>query len=399
MRTRHVCWGMLTLALLTGPTMAQSPVSPPTYPAEMTIIVPEVEVRSGPTKQHYPTSKLHQGDRVTVLSECKDQPGWASIRPPVGAWSWIRAKHVKQVDARNAFVEAPDNALVSIIPASSVLQDVLNVESAKVPNGTLVVVLGRPVHCEGENWLPIQPMPTEVRYIPTSALRLPQAPTAVAVAAGFPTSVGSDVITRADDAYRAGNLELARQLYRQAADKSPEPQKSYALNRLASLSANGAVPVSAPVSSATHSDWQPGGGNPPAPSPSASVQQAPSPAPLGQTVPPPMGAGQPVSAPAPAPITANYTTPPGTMMAMKPPQWSGWGYLHRAGFDRDGQPVYRLETSQGRMLMYAVEQPGSRPMLSKMIGRLVCLYGPVTYRSGETPRIDYMVASHIATPP
>ena len=173
MRTRNVCWGVVALILFSGRSQAQPGANPPNYPAEMSVIVPEVEVRSGPTKDYYPTSKMHYGDRVTVLNDCKDQPDWVAIRPPAGSFSWIRAKYVKQVDARNAFVEAPDNAAVFVMPGSSVVEKALNVERDKVPSGSLVVVLGKPFHWEGENWLPIQPTPTEARYIPKSALRLP----------------------------------------------------------------------------------------------------------------------------------------------------------------------------------------------------------------------------------
>src|SRR5436190_12691240 len=62
------------------------------YPAEMTIVVPEVEVRSSPTTKYYATSKLRQGDRVLVLKDCKEQPGWLVIKPPPGSFSWVRAK-------------------------------------------------------------------------------------------------------------------------------------------------------------------------------------------------------------------------------------------------------------------------------------------------------------------
>src|SRR6266852_4056978 len=89
---------MICLAVA-SPTFAQS------FPAKMTIVLKEVEVRSGPSKQLYATSKLAQGDTVTVLRECKDQPGWYEIEPPKGSFSWINGKHVKQVDVRHAYVD------------------------------------------------------------------------------------------------------------------------------------------------------------------------------------------------------------------------------------------------------------------------------------------------------
>ena len=62
---------------------------------EMVIVIPEVEVRSGPTLEYYPTSKLYYGSKVIVLRESK-QPGWLAIKPPPGSFSWINAKFVKK---------------------------------------------------------------------------------------------------------------------------------------------------------------------------------------------------------------------------------------------------------------------------------------------------------------
>ena len=256
------------------------------------------------------------------------------------------------------------------MPASRVVElQTLTVVSNKLPSGVHVTILDKPFHWDGENWLRIQPTPNEVRYLPMSALRRP-AP-AVAVASGFPTSAGGDLLASADQAYRAGNVEQAKLLYRQAADKSPEPQKTYALNRLSSLSANGSSPVS------TQSNWQPvGTGAPPLGSLSNSSPAAPK---AAQTI-------------------SNHTVPGPTFTSMQPSQWSGWGYLRRAGFEKDGQPVYVLESRSRQPLLYAVEQPGAVPKLQAMVGRLVCLYGPIAYRSEDYPRVQYMVTSHYALP-
>ena len=44
------------------------------------ITVPEVEARSGPTKEYLPTSKLKYGERVLVLRPSEKDPSWLAIR-------------------------------------------------------------------------------------------------------------------------------------------------------------------------------------------------------------------------------------------------------------------------------------------------------------------------------
>ncbi len=59
---------------------------------------------------------------------------------------------------------------------------------------------------------------------------------------------------------------------------------------------------------------------------------------------------------------------------------------------------YALEDRKsGAPLLYVTTSPGFS--LQDYIGKTVALYGPVTYRSDETPRMYYMTASHVATLP
>src|SRR4051812_13562211 len=87
----------------TGSLSAQAPPPPApsmNYPAEMSISVPEVEVRSGPSSKLYPTGKLRQGERVIVVRESRVQAGWLEIQPPPGSFSWVKAKSIKQVNTQ-----------------------------------------------------------------------------------------------------------------------------------------------------------------------------------------------------------------------------------------------------------------------------------------------------------
>ena len=163
MRTTFVI--MLGLLGVTGSVGAQG------YPAEMVINVPEVEVRAGPTSKYYATGKLKLGDRVWVQGAAKEA-GWLAITPPAGSFSWINAKLVRQTDERTGFVEAETGAMLR--PGSSVTDVMPDVESVKIPCGSLVTILGKAATSEGNTWLPIHSWLTEVRYIPGEAVQTRQ---------------------------------------------------------------------------------------------------------------------------------------------------------------------------------------------------------------------------------
>lgn len=161
-----------TTAPLAAPNAAPN-ASP--FPAEMTIIAQNgVEARSGPTLEYYPTSKLRYGDRVVVLRESKDQPGWYAIKPPFGSFSWISGKYVKPVDQRTGYVEVEGNGAAPVLPGSSLVNKEPNVESTKIASGSLVTILDRPMQVNGQSWYPIVPPPSEVRFIPKDAVMPPQ---------------------------------------------------------------------------------------------------------------------------------------------------------------------------------------------------------------------------------
>lgn len=349
MNTRWLV-GVAFFLVVSGPGRAQLPgqtpspappgqgsVAPSIYPAEMTIVIPEVEVRSGPTTKYYPTSKLRMGERVQVLRESKDQAGWLAIKPPPGSFSWIQAKFVKQVNVQTGYI--PENTPpVAVMPGSSLTNQAPNVEAVKIGAGTQVVILDRPFQVEGETWLPIQPPPTEVRFIPADAVRLPTASPPVAVTPpGFPTAIGGaqNLFAQGNEAVKAGKVDQAKDLFRRAAEAATDPyQKTQALNAYESIRVPG---------------WQP-----------------------------------------------NTGRVDGTFVSRQPPQWGPWGYLRQTSMNKDGQAVFVLENRQGQPLLYAVPQNGTS--LKDYVGRMVCLYGPLTYRSEDWPRVQYIVASHVALP-
>jgi len=315
----------------------------------MVVTATQVEVRSGPTKEYFATGVLRQGERVLVLRESKDQPGWLAIKPPAGSFSWINMKHIKQVDPRTGYVEI-DSGPVPVRPGSSVVNKAPNVESVKITPGFLVTIVDKPFTVEGNTWIPISPPPTEVRFIPADAVRstgtgIPFTPTG-------PT--GNPLITQADQAFTAGQFDRAKSLYKDAADRSTNYQeKIYCYNRLMSLDKGPAGTAGHPFHTASGST----------------------------AVPPP---------------TAPVVSPASGKAITYPPQWSSWGTLRKAPYEKDGQPVFILESKEGRALLYVVSQPGTS--LREYVGRTVCIYGAISYRTDDQLRTHYLLASHVAVP-
>src|SRR5262245_21177894 len=349
---------VVLFGLIVVPSMAMAQ----SFPAEMTVSANEVEVRSGPTREYYATGKLRYGERVLVLRESKDQPGWLAIRPPHGSFSWINARYVKQAagDAHTGYVETDGNVAVPVRPGSSLTNRAPDVESVKIQPGMRVTILDRPVTSDNVTCLPIAPPPTEVRFIPADAVRPQQfannnqtfnGPQAANVS-------GNPLIVQAEEAFQSGNIDKAKQLYKEAAERTEDiNQKIYCYNRVSSL----------------QNPWNPNQspGNP------TQVAQGSTPV---QTV------GQ----------TTSFSRPAAPQIINYPPQWSNYGILRRAAIEKDGQPMYVLESGRGQVLMYATSPPGTS--LRDYVGRTVALYGSITYRSDDAIRTHFITATHVALP-
>jgi hypothetical protein len=351
MRFRLALAGILVL-LGSRPALAQSAPGHGTA-GEMTIAVPEVDAHSGPGLAFNITNRLRQGDRVIVVQDAKTQPGWVAIKAPPGSFSWIEAKHV---------LRRPDNQIAAVIgdapapvrPGSAFTTKAPDRESTRVNPGALVVIVGREVQTDAGVWLPIEPPPQDVRYILQEALR--SAPAVAAVSNPPPAppvanTTATAIIAQADQAFASGQLEQAKQLYRQALERATSyDQRVYCQNRLTSLN-----------SGPSGGQWTSGNLS-----------------------------GQPTS------LTRPNATPPAAPLTQQP-QWSVWGQLRQTAFQKDGLPMYVLENRQGTPLLYVSTQPGFS--LRDYIGKTVSLYGPITYRSDEYMRMHYMTASHVATLP
>jgi hypothetical protein len=165
----------LLLGVVAGLLASAAPGWAQTYPLRTNIVLPRVDVRSGPSNEFYVTGELRQGETVTVVREVKGQPGWLEIRPPSGSFTWINAKRVKQVDAYEAIVEGENTG----VPVEALVGSAINQAKPTVQTkpgylpGSIVYIVARPLSVDGETWLPIQPDPREVRYIPANAINAP----------------------------------------------------------------------------------------------------------------------------------------------------------------------------------------------------------------------------------
>jgi hypothetical protein len=360
MRTKIILAGLATLLVLPWPVQGQ------TYPAETVVTAPEVLVRSGKSDHFYETIKLRQGDKVVVLYEVKDQPGWLAIKPPAGSFSWINGKYVKQIDGRLGYVDT-EAGPVSVLPGSSLVDKEPSVESMKIERGTIVQIVDQPRSVGADTWLPIAPHPSEVRFLKADAVRMPSQQIAATTRPNWTlsnkTAPNDPLITEGEQALRAGNVELAKQKFKEAADRTSDPlAKAYANNRLVSLSQGSTMPghpsqqgsnplVVRPVNNATSTSLSPVG-------------------------PPPT---------------------PGAPMTTSAPKWSAYGILRATPVQADGLQLYRLETAQGQPLAYVSTSAGKT--LRDYVGRTICVYGPTVYRGDNALRMEYIVASHVAVAP
>jgi len=140
------------------------------------ITQPTAEVKASPSADGkiYTTNRLRMGEPVVVMEERPDN--WLAIRPPRGSFSWVQAKHLKQVapGQPNWVVVAPPGTRAPALVGSSVDPSVRpSVESANLVLGTQVRAVGEPTG-EGEGrWVPIEPPEAERRYIPKDAVAKP----------------------------------------------------------------------------------------------------------------------------------------------------------------------------------------------------------------------------------
>lgn len=317
-------------------------------------IAQDAEVRSGPGMNFYPTSKVKAGDHVQVRRALTDQPGWLEIEPPPGSYSWINTKFLTQdtKDPRQWFVK-PD-APAPILPGSGVDgAGRPNRETMRLSPGTIVVAIANKAELEGETWLPIKPHTGEARYIPATAVQ----PAAATAKTNSPATwqltpqnmyTNEPALAAAQQREAANDRAGAVQLYQQVLnDPNASPNsKSLASNAIYKLQQPAYGTVQATTTSLS-----------------------------------------PVNAASNAALN---------LQTLKAPEWSAYGRLRDIKMTtQDGQPLYSLEDSNGRVLTY-VSTAAGKATLQNLIGRWVAVYGPTMYRADS--RMPYVLASHTYAP-
>lgn len=106
------------------------------FPYEAVVESDNVSVRSGPSDRYYPTGVLQRGERVTVHRH--DPGAWYMIAPPAGSFSWIRAEHVRRLDAGRGAVTAND----VVVRVGSTFGDAHEVWQSRLSSGDVVEILG-----------------------------------------------------------------------------------------------------------------------------------------------------------------------------------------------------------------------------------------------------------------
>jgi len=385
-------YGFLTFLLLisnqVGPAAG---VGNPAVPFTARIILPNAEVRSGPGSDSklYGTNNLKAGDTITVVQERSD--GWLAIRPPEGSFSWVQSKHLQRIVASqpNYLVQTNDGTKIPVYIGSAVLNTKPTLESARLARGTQVKSLGAAQSDGQENWIPIVPPDTELRYIrceaigkqavqanPAPAAAVPamttnaSSPNAIVNAnSAVPNCDPNQRWNQAISAESAGQATEAIRLYTQigqdfACSQPTFSSQSYGravwLRDCASKGKTNTVQACAP--------GQPKLINKPLVQAVSNTQSNAPTTPLAS------GSASNIvpqsNGPSPTPIKSINS---GTGSGVGP------GFLRKAGRPQSYEPSYYIESQQGRPLIYVVPAPGQN--LDLFINQRVEVSGPTTYRN------------------
>jgi hypothetical protein len=370
-------------------------------PDRATIKVQEAEVRSGhgAGPKFYATNRLRYGDPVEVTKTLDD--GWLEIMPPRQSFSWINARMLEQVGTNVWMVKGERGQPVDVYYGSSVHEAKPDVRSTSVPAGSQVVSIAKAKTADDGMWLPIEPPPSERRYILAEALgrtnaasRPPVAPGEAAMAplpdgqarATSKTGTQSDGLTPTQPAGSISALVTEAQKAEQARDygsaiKSWEEVAKASENTNASMALN----------CRNHIQWLRNriayieAGN--APMPRANDRIAPRPA---------SGYGASNCYPAPAAPSYNGTsrsysqaTPAdGNQDSQRPPKTAKrTGLLQQVSGSPNGKPAYRLVSSDQQTYVMVLPQQGVD--LAQFVNRNVELEGTIEWHS--EPRQTFIV--------
>jgi hypothetical protein len=135
--------------------------------------VAEVRALPSTAPTSYVTNRLRRGAAVEVV-EAMDN-GWVKVRPPQGSFSYINARFLEHVvkDLPNLVVTFDDKEVDVFVGSEAVANHRPTVRGVSLKRGAQVTSIGKPIEDADGAWMPIEPPPGEVRYLPASALSPP----------------------------------------------------------------------------------------------------------------------------------------------------------------------------------------------------------------------------------
>jgi hypothetical protein len=404
MRLAPLLGGVLLLFVAATVVLAE----PEPVPREAVVQTAEVEVRSGPGNEFYATSKLRRGDKVLVMHD--NENGWAAIKPPAESFSWIDVRQVQKLAAppypQGTVVVMAAEALVRV--GSRLYNQAPSVTRIKVPRGTQLTAMGDAKPAADGVWLPILPAPQEVRYIPANALTAAlttgtgtappplasEAPPLVSkpdpspVVLATQASQKTTLLTQAEQAEKAGNLVLAKELYAKLKKEVEGKDPTLAvqcMNRIELIDKRLNAPSAANPPAANN------GGR-------ASVQPASASTYPGSTTPVLPAGGSQYTYESTSPGTVRLTSPVAAASPAAGPRanWYGPGKVYRAPFALEkGRTLYGFHalTPQGHWHIYVLAGPNVN--LDMWQEKPVVLYGTPVHEQ----RLGYVMTVLDARPP
>jgi len=397
-------------AVLAGIVLAVLPAAARAQTGPYLAVVSDAEVllRAGPSDKFPDTGTLPRGTRVVVEAE---DAGWLAVTAPPGAVSWVPIAFVDFDTSRPTPQNVMAQAEITLAPGKVGLpQPLQEVRKTKVPEGTILTVIGQKVTFDNKQWYPVAPPPGDVRYLPKTAVRPDKsdkpvktsfvvrdtAPPGLPVPAGIapdaggvprpaaPTpepkpTVNHPLWAQAEAAERDARFDDAEKLYFQLARAMNEPGGDHdvanlcytRIHTLREKKRNAALGTVAPQ-----------------PPPAATATITPQPREDRPTLLPPVridGAG---------PVRPQVAQPPAAVLPSASddrPRWVGPATLVRSSLALDGRRTYAVETSPGVVRMYAVGAPGVD--LDRYANRKIDLYGSSHTRKDLTK--PYVIVTEV----
>ncbi len=382
-------------ALLAGLVVAVAPAFgfAQSGPYVGVVIDPSVKLRAGPSDRFPETGSLSKGTAIEVEREAEN--GWLAVRDIAGrvnSISWVQTQFIRL----NPTSPLPQNVDVEEMGATlragqMGLAQPLNIQSVKVPAGTILTVIGPGVKFEGKTWYPVLPPVGDVRYLPKQAVRFEKpandafavrdttpapavpsvspaggtAPIASIPGAGLPaTPVGKPGVdnplwAQAEAAERDGRLEDAERLFFQLARQMNEAGGNHDIANLCYTRIHTLREKKRTSGNSSATATRPPVGEPARPTGGTQTS--------GGSLPPASGKDD-------------------------TPRWTGPGRLVRTAITPvEGRQTYALESNPGVTVLYVV--PAQGVDLARLIGKKVDVYGASYTRPGLTK--PYVVATAV----